>query len=126
MPIIDKITGIGLENVSNYIARNGIIMTSIFVTAEGYVTTAFGNMIKAGIIGGVLYFALCIRMIMNHKNYTRLIGIVIFIISFTSTVAFNMWGVWWFIIFELVQRSEEITSPQIKKRTGYLRKWSKS
>lgn len=116
MPLLDKITGVGLENVSNYIKSQHIDMSSVFVTAEGYVTTAFGNMVKAGIIQGILYFVLCFKMIIDTRGLTKLVAILILIMSFIQTVAFNMSGVWWFVVFEIMRRNDLVTIQQRNTR----------
>lgn len=117
MPIADKITGIGLENVDNYIENENISMSSVMVTAEGYVTSVFGNFAKTGIIGGALYLILCIRMLSSKDQYTILVAIVILLLSFIQTISFNSSGVWWFTIYRLLNQYTD-SSKSIGFRKG--------
>lgn len=115
MPIADKITGVGLENVANYILYENINMSNVMVTAEGYVTSAFGNFVKIGIIGGVLYLFLCTRMLFAKNRFAILIAIIILLLSFIQTISFNGSGMWWFIIYKILNQYTDSSESMVRK-----------
>lgn len=95
----DKILGIGNGNVENYIVKNGIDMSKVEVTVDGYASSGIGNFIYYGIIGGIIYLWLCYNMIRKSKEWLFLFSIIILIFSFVQHMSFDLIGSWWFVLY---------------------------
>ncbi len=107
MPFMDILTGIGGTNVSNYIySIRQMNMSDVAVTSQGYVTSGFGNFIIYGLLGGLLYIYLCIKMAIKADKWSRLIALLILVLSFVQTITFNLSGIQWFVFYALMRKSE--------------------
>lgn len=105
LPLVDKFWGVGAGNLENYLSHN-LFLSNVTESESNYVTSGFGNFINFGLFAGVTYIFLCIRMIIQSGKFSRLIAILILVTSFTQTISFNNWGIWWFIIFQMVRHYE--------------------
>lgn len=122
MPVIDKITGVGASNVSAYLTDTRINISMIDVTSQGYVSSAFGNLIMYGLAGGILFFVICGGMILKKTKWARLFGILILTLSFIQTISFNICGIEWFIMYWLMRdiEAKEKKNQQRQKTEWYM------
>ncbi len=118
MPFRDVLLGVGNGNLANYMRSSNMSFASKTVTENNYTTTGFGQFITYGLIGGITYLLLCLRMIIYSKKFSRLVAILILITSFTQTIAFNNWGIWWFTIFAILRREETRKDEGVITREG--------
>lgn len=103
MPILDKLTGIGNGNLTEYLLNHDLDLFWLNLTRPelvGYVTTMSGVFISFGIFGGFLYVFTLIVNIWRQKGIAKLLCIIVFIASFAQTLLFNAWFIYmWGLIF---------------------------
>lgn len=104
MPIMDKITGIGFGNLSNYLLNGHFDFIWIILTRDellGYITTMSSVLVNFGIIPFFLYVNIFRENWKSGTPEAKLVLIVIFISSFTQTILFNAWFVFYWIVYEV-------------------------
>ena len=104
MPIMDKVTGIGFGNLSNYLLNGHFDFIWIILTRDellGYITTMSSVLVNFGIIPFFLYVNIFRENWKSGTPEAKLVLIVIFISSFTQTILFNAWFVFYWIVYEV-------------------------
>lgn len=104
MPWVDKIKGIGFGNLTEYL-KNGnfdffwmpLTRTVLF----GYITTMSQVLVSFGFFGFLLYLNVFRKNKASKSELGRVILLLIFISSFTQTILFNAWYLFYWIVFEV-------------------------
>jgi hypothetical protein len=113
MPFLDKLTGVGASSVAAYLTGSSINMSGVEVTAQGFVSSAFGNFIMYGILGGLIFFVICVSMIIKADKWARLFALLIVALSFIQTISFNACGIEWFVLYQVMKRVEKSEKEQM-------------
>ena len=102
MTTAEKLTGIGPGTISRYISNTGRAVEWFLNTDNtfGYfISTYSGVLVNYGIIAGILFNILLISMIKGCSKENLGMFIIIFLSTLTQTVLFNVWFIFYFIIF---------------------------
>lgn len=121
MPNWDKFTGIGFGNLRDYILNGNFNFFWIRLTRSellGYITTMSNVLVSFGIIAFLLYINIFIQNWKSGTPEAKLMLIIIFISSFTQTVLFNAWFIFYWIVYEVMDNYSRSRYLEIKYRRG--------
>ena len=102
--IQDKILGIN-NTIQNYLIHNtNFLWVSSYLGAKrefllGYTTTVSGILLEFGLVAGFLFLFMIYKMYKNEDHRMRIFLLVIFILSFTQTLLYNPWFVFYYSIY---------------------------
>ena len=65
----------------------------------GYTTTMSGVFIRSGLISGLFFLYMLFKMYKNEDNQYRIIFFIILILTFTRTLLFNSWFIFYYAIY---------------------------
>ena len=103
MPFIDKIVGIGYGNLDTYL-RSGLFYFKWMMLTRpeifSYITTMANVLVSYG-VGGFLFYINIFKKNWDCKEAAKILLLVILIISFSQTILFNAWYVFYWIVFSL-------------------------
>lgn len=105
MPIWDKVTGIGFGNLHDYLLSGNFKFFWMALTRDellGYITTMSNVLVSFGIPAFVFYINIFVKNWKSGTPEARLILIVIFISSFTQTILFNAWYIFYWVVYEVM------------------------
>lgn len=103
MPLKDKITGIGFGNLREYLLDGNFHFYWMKLTRDellGYITTISNILVSFGVIAFGLYVNIFIKNWKSATPEAKLMLIVILISSFTQTILFNAWFVFYWVVYE--------------------------
>lgn len=104
MPLGDKISGIGFGNLHDYLLKgnfNFFWMTLTRPELLGYITTMSNVLVSFGVVAFVFYINIFIKNWKSDTPEAKLMLIVILISSFTQTILFNAWFVFYWVVYEI-------------------------
>lgn len=104
MPFFDKLFGIGFGNLAEYLKSGGFHFWWMPLTQPqllGYVTTMAGVLIHYGIIGFVIYINIFLNNKKSRSGLSKALLLLIFISSFSQTILFNAWFIFYWVVFEI-------------------------
>ena len=105
MPFWDKIIGIGFGNLHDDLLRgnfNFFWMELTRVELLAYITTMSNVLVSFGVIAFLFYVNIFVKNWESGTPEAKLILIIILISSFTQTILFNSWFVYYWIIYEVL------------------------
>lgn len=105
MPLSDKVSGIGIKNVNDYIGSTGVAKQwylGFNSPARNFISSFFGNFVEFGVLGGILFLSMLFNMFRKSKFTGRCIVISLLVSSFVSTISYNVWFVFYFCIYRFV------------------------
>lgn len=105
MPVMDKISGIGFGNLRDYLLNNDFNFFWLALTRDeliAYITTMSSVLVSFGIIAFLLYLNIFLQNRKSVMPDAKLILLVIFISSFTQTILFNAWYIFYWCVFEVM------------------------
>ncbi len=120
MPFLDKMLGIGFGNLREYLLSSNFNFFWMSLTRNeifDYVTTMSNLLISYGVIGFVFYINIFFKNIKNVSEISKIFLVIIFICSFTQTILFNSWFLFYWIIFQIFdnQRSDNYFIINLKR-----------
>lgn len=111
MPVSDKIVGIGMKDVNNYLAYSGVCnrwLMSELSPAHNFISSFMGNFVEFGIIGGLLYIIMAIRMFAVSNTAGKCLVVLILVSAFSMTITYNVWFVFYWVVFYLIYKDERL------------------
>ena len=117
MPILDKIIGIGFGNLHDYLLSGNFNFFWMALTRDellGYITTMSNILVSFGILAFVFYMNIYVKNWKSGTPEARLILIIIFVSSFTQTILFNAWYIFYWVVYEVMDKYDS-------KRYFYVR-----
>lgn len=109
MPWVDKIKGIGFGNLTEYLKNGNFNFFWMPLTREvlfGYITTMSQVLVSFGFFGFFLYLNVFRKNRESKRELAKLILLLIFISSFTQTILFNAWYLFYWIVFEVCDNKD--------------------
>ena len=106
LPIINKLFGIGVNNLAYYQESGQIILNdymSISMRNSSYVTTMSDLLIGFGLFATLLYLLFLFNLFRNSD--CRLLVILLFVLSFAQTILFS--GVWYLYMVVIIATLKE-------------------
>lgn len=103
--LTDLLLGIN-DNLQSYILKN--LRNSYWVTEHikfgavsglSYTTTVSGILIQSGFFAGILFILMIYKMYKYEDPSNRIFLVLIFILSFSQTIFYNAWFVFYYIIY---------------------------
>lgn len=107
MPIWDQITGIGFGNLRDYLLNGNFDFFWIPLTRVellGYITTMSNVLVSFGLPAFLLYLNIFIRNRATMMPDAKLMLFIIFISSFTQTLLFNAWYIFYWCVYEIMDK----------------------
>lgn len=90
LPLFDKILGIGINNLSNFVINRNISFSWNFLWSTNYYySSAGGVFLELGFIVGCIYYAFIINNYKKQNNIAKNILLFIIIQSFSTQMFFN-------------------------------------
>lgn len=111
MPLEDKITGIGMKNVNNYLKYSRVCdkwLRNESFPARNFISSLMGNFIEFGLIGGIAYIIMLIRMFRNSNVAGRIFIGLIIISALSMTITYNVWMVFYWAIFYVISDDQKL------------------
>lgn len=111
MPFSDKLTGIGMKNINNYLIFSGVCnkwIMSEYSAAHNFISTIGGNFVEFGLIGGIGYLLMLFNMFIRAEKTGRVLVIIIFISAFSQTIAYNVWFVFYWVMFYMFISEDKV------------------
>lgn len=105
MPLWDKITGIGFGNLNDYLQNGNFHFFWMALTRKelfAYITTMSNVLVSFGVAAFILYLRIFIQNRKTCSPQAKLLLLVIFVSSFTQTILFNAWFVFYWVVFEVM------------------------
>lgn len=94
LPMLFKFIGVGHGNLGQYVINNGITTNydsvSDTLIAADYTNAISISLLYYGILGFILYLNLFKNLLINTKHQFKLLVIVLFVLSFVSSIFFNV------------------------------------
>lgn len=109
MPLKDKIMGIGEGNLRTYLLSGGFDFFWMGLTRDelfAYVTSMANVCISYGIVGFYGYIRIFVKEYLHTKNSTKLMIIVLLVVSFAQTLIFNMWFIFYWSIYQVMDQEK--------------------
>ena len=107
MPIWDQITGIGFGNLRDYLLNANFDFFWIHLTRIellGYITTMSNVLVSFGLPAFLLYLNIFIKNRVTIIPDAKLMLLIIFISSFTQTLLFNAWYIFYWCVYEIMDK----------------------
>lgn len=120
MPLEDKMTGIGFGNLRNYLLSGNFHFFWMPLTRPDlldYITTISNTLVSFGIVAFALYINIFVKNWKLKNPDAKLMLIVILISSFTQTILFNAWYIFYWIVFEVMDSRDNKRYLYIKLRS---------
>lgn len=111
MPLKDKIIGIGMKDINNYLAYSGVCsrwLMSEMSPAHNFISSFMGNFVEFGILGGLLYIVMLIRMFIGSNSTGKGLVVLIVVSALSMTVTYNAWFVFYWIVFYQINSDEKL------------------
>ena len=119
MPFWDKITGIGFGNLRDYLLSGDFHFFWMELTRDellAYITTMANVLVSFGIFAFVFYINIFVQNWKSGTPEAKLMLIVIFVSSFTQTILFNVWYIFYWIVYEVMDKHDNSRYFYIKVR----------
>ena len=119
MPVLDKITGIGFGNLELYLRSGNFNFFWMELTRPelfAYITTMSNIFVSFGIFGAFFYLNVFRRNIVNCSAVSKIILLLIFISSFTQTILFNAWFIFYWLVFEIFDEKNALKYYVIRQK----------
>ena len=110
MPIQDKILGIGKGNLREYLLNGNFNFFWMSLTKDvlfDYVTTMSDVLISYGMFVFPFYIFIFVYNIKNSSKDGKLFLLIIFIASFTQTLLFNAWFVFYWSVYQIMDNQAD-------------------
>lgn len=104
MPILDKITGIGFGNLRAYLNNGQFHFFWMNLTRPelfDYITTMSNILVSYGLVGTFFYLRIFAKNVASSNSMAKVMLLLIFISSFTQTILFNSWFVYYWVVYEV-------------------------
>lgn len=104
MPFADKIVGIGTGNLRGYLLNGNFDFFWMPLTRYelfDYITTMSNVLVSFGVFGFLLYLNIFRKNCKNINEIAKMVLLLIFISSFSQTILFNAWFVFYWAVFEI-------------------------
>lgn len=104
MPVLDKLTGIGFGNLRGYLNSGIFHFFWMELTRKelfDYITTMSNVLVSFGIGGFFFYIRIFIKNKSTKNELAKVVLLLIFISSFTQTILFNSWFVYYWVVYEV-------------------------
>lgn len=111
MPLFDKITGIGMGNVNNYLKYSHVCLEWILcelAPAKNFISSFFGNFVELGIIGGIGYLLMTVGMFKSANKPGKIFVALILVSALSMTITYNVWMVFYWVIFYTISDNRKI------------------
>ena len=111
MPFTDKITGIGMKNINNYLAYSGVCnkwLMSNLSPAHNFISSFVGNFIEFGIIGGIGYLLMTIKMFIQSSMAGKVFVVLILVSALSMTISYNVWMVFYWVMFYTINNEDKL------------------
>ena len=108
MPFMDQMTGIGFGNLKDYLQMGNFHFAWMALTQEkllDYITTMANVLVSFGIGGIIFYINAFWKNRSTRCEEAKVVLLLIFISSFTQTILFNAWFVYYWLVFEVFDNS---------------------
>ena len=113
MPLSDKIIGIGINNVNNYIYSTGVAQRWYLSAAHqspNFLSSLGGNFVHFGFFGGFLFILFLFNIQKKLINEQKILIIIIFLSALSQTIIFNSWFVYYVVIsVAIIENNKTVT-----------------
>lgn len=109
MPFWDQIVGIGFGNLQAYLLSGDFNFFWMSLTRPellGYITTMSNVLISFGVGGFIFYLNVFRANWSTPHEESKVVLLLILISSFTQTILFNAWYLFYWIVFEVLDEKE--------------------
>lgn len=111
MPFFDKITGIGMSNVNNYLKYSHVCSEWILsekAPARNFISSFFGNFVEFGVVGGICYLLMTASMFKSANKTGRIFVILILLSALSQTITYNSWMIFYWVIFYTISDDKKL------------------
>ena len=118
MPVEDKIVGIGMKNVNNYLAYSHVCnrwLMSELSPAHNFISSLIGNFIEFGLIGGIAYVVMLIKMFRKANITGRIFVVLIILSALSATITYNAWMMFYWVLFYVISDEQKFEMLRWKK-----------
>lgn len=113
LPMFNKLFGLGFGNLGDYLIKYGTVFDWFYLTREElitYITSMSNILVSFGFFAMIFYVKIFYKSIHKNKSFeSKLLLIILFISSFTQTILFNAWFIFYWCLVSVLGNHELIT-----------------